>query len=175
MICGHITLPLKCKKDFPSNRHLPKKKNYSVRFLSCRLCYNKKLNIFVIYVKNVFHSSFIYFTGKAHLKKYSILPSLQFWPNFNMLLNPKIKMSFREIWVRYKSLVTHCFRKMNNWVTYTVICFKNCNLDTKYYLSLFPKYCGIFLFVLTIFHILFFKTKNEESGIKCKTFSESKD
>lgn len=156
MICGHITLPLKCKKDFPSNRHLPKKKNYFVRFL-CHVDFViTKIKHLCKLWKNVFHSSFIYFTGEAHFKKYIVLPSLQFWPNFNMFLNPKIKTSFREMWVRCKSLVTHCFRKVNNWVTYTVICFKNYNLDTKYYLSLFSKYCVIFLFVLIIFQVIVF-------------------
>lgn len=156
MICGHNTLPLKCKKDFPSNKHLPKKKNYFVRFLChidfiitkmkhlCKLC--KKCFSFFIYI----------FHWWSTFKKYIILPSLQFWPNFNMFLNPKIKTSFREMWVRCKSFMTHCFRKVNNWVTYTVICFKNYNLDTKYYLSLFSKYCGIFLFVLTIFQVIVF-------------------
>ena len=82
---------------------------------------------------------YIYISLVEQNKKIHHSAKLAVLAEFQHVLNPKIKTSFREIWVIYKSLMTHCFQKVNKWVTYTVICFKNSNLDTKSsYIYLFP-------------------------------------
>lgn len=67
------------------------------------LFYEIPLDFLIIKIKQlcyysgekVFHFFLMYFTCEATLK--SILQSLQSWQNFNIFLNPKIKVSFREM------------------------------------------------------------------------------